>query len=61
MALEQQLADLEKLAQRARQILEDPRRKKWHDDNRQQLAQIEAEINRLKSRAAPKPMAVSPY
>lgn len=46
------LADLEWLAQRSRRILEDPRKQRWHQDTRNQLALIEAEMERLKERAA---------
>lgn len=46
------LADLESLAERSRRILEDPRKQRWHQDTRNQLALIEAEMERLKGRAA---------
>ena len=45
------LADLEYLAARARKTLDDPRRQKWHDEAREQLIQIEAEIDRVAARA----------
>ena len=50
MAIEQQLANLQGLAERSRKVLQDPRKQPWHDDTRSQLAQIEAEIERLKTR-----------
>ena len=46
------LADLEWLAQRSRRLLEDPRKQRWHADTRAQLAMIEAEMDRLRQRAA---------
>lgn len=49
---EKALADLESLAERSRRILEDPRKQRWHQDTRNQLALIEAEMERLKGRAA---------
>jgi hypothetical protein len=50
MATEQQLTHLEWLAERSRKVLEDPKKQKWHADTRAQLAQIEAEIERLQKR-----------
>ena len=50
MATERQLSDLELLAERSRKVLEDPKKQKWHADTRAQLAQIEAEIQRLQDR-----------
>ena len=50
MAIDRVLADLEWLAERSRRVLEDPKKQKWHEDTRTQLAQIEAEMERLKSR-----------
>lgn len=50
MALAQQLENLEGLAERSRRVLEDPRKQPWHQDARAQLAQIEAEIERLRAR-----------
>jgi len=47
------LQALEWLAQRSRGILEDPRKARWHQDTRKQLEQIEAEIERLRGKAAP--------
>jgi len=44
------VADLEYLAARAQKTLDDPRRAKWHDEARDQLIQIEAEIERVQSR-----------
>lgn len=44
-------ADLEWLAERSRRVLSDPRKRRWHGDVRTQLAQIEAEIARLKERS----------
>lgn len=46
------LADLEWLAQRSRRLLEDSRKQRWHADTRAQLALIEAEMGRLRQRAA---------
>lgn len=50
MAIETQLKDLERLAERARHVLLDARKAKWHADTREQLQQIEAEISRLRGR-----------
>jgi len=44
-------ADLEWLAQRSRGVLADPRKRRWHGDVRAQLAEIEAELSRLKERS----------
>ncbi len=60
MAIEQQLANLNGLADRSRKVLEDPRKQPWHDDARSQLAQIEEEIERLKSRPPPQQLSPSP-
>lgn len=45
------LGDLEWLAQRSRRVLADPRKRRWHGDVRAQLAEIEAELVRLKERS----------
>lgn len=50
MAIDRQLAELERLAARARHVLLDARKQKWHEDTRSQLQQIEAEISRLRAR-----------
>ena len=50
MAIDRVLADLEWLAERSRRVLEDPKKQKWHHDTRTQLAQIEAEMERLRAR-----------
>ncbi len=52
------IADLEYLAARAKRTLEDPRRSKWHEEARNQLLQIEAEIQRVQGR--PPPQALAP-
>lgn len=44
------LGDLEWLAQRSRQVLADPKKQRWHADARAQLADIEAELDRLRGR-----------
>lgn len=43
------LGDLETLARRARKILADPKRSRWHDAERSHLAAIEAELERKRS------------
>ena len=45
------VGDLEWLAQRSRRVLADPRKRRWHGDVRAQLAEIEAELIRLKERS----------
>lgn len=50
MTIETQLKDLDRLAARARNVLSDARKAKWHADTREQLQQIEAEISRLEAR-----------
>ena len=60
MAIERQLADLERLAERARHVLQDARKQKWHEDTRSQLQQIEAEIGRLRAREAGKTPVPAP-
>ena len=47
--VESRLVDLEWLAQRSRKLLADPKKARWHDDTRVQLAQIEAEVERLRA------------
>ena len=43
--------DLQAMAERARRNLADPRKAKWHDDERALLAEIESELERLRSAA----------
>jgi hypothetical protein len=45
------LQDLERLAQRSRRVLADPRKARWHADARAQLASIEAELARRHGRS----------
>ncbi|MBL8920255.1 MAG: hypothetical protein JNJ54_15420 [Myxococcaceae bacterium] len=45
------IADLERLAHRSRKVLADPRKSRWHGDVRAQLAEIEAELVRLRDRS----------
>ena len=45
------LEDLEAMAERARRSLADPRKAKWHDDEKALLAEIESELERLRAAA----------
>lgn len=49
--VERGLVELERLAERSRRVLADPGKAKWHQETREQLASIEAEMARLKQRA----------
>ncbi len=45
------LEDLEAMAERARRNLADPRKARWHDDERALLGEIESELERLRAAA----------
>lgn len=53
--VERRLSELEWLAQRSRRILADPKKVRWHEDSRQQLRQIEVEMDQLRSRVSAAP------
>lgn len=43
------LEELEHLAERSRRVLADPKRSRWHEDERQLLAEIMAELGRKRA------------
>jgi hypothetical protein len=45
------LQDLQRLAERSRRVLADPRKARWHEEARAQLASIEAELIRRHDRS----------
>ena len=47
------LEDLENLAERARRTLADPKKARWHEDERALLAAVEAELARKRRASAP--------